>query len=234
MTCVTHPSAEATSFCRICGRAMCDDCKREHQGTVYCENCLAREMSAPAPGVTMGPPTGPIPGLAFGLGFIPGVGAIYNGQFAKGFVHIILFGLLINLAGHGELEPMVGLMIPAFLFYMAIEAHHTAKRRALGLPVDEWSGVFSSDGSTGLGAPGIPAPGAAAPMASTNRSGASARSGAAMFLIAIGAIILASNLGYLSISQIFRWWPLLLIGLGVSMLISRLSDDTPRGPQGGI
>ena len=32
------------------------------------------------------------PGLAFALGFIPGVGAIYNGQYLKGLVHALIFG----------------------------------------------------------------------------------------------------------------------------------------------
>ena len=31
------------------------------------------------------------PGLAFFLGWIPGVGAIYNGQYAKGLVHAVAF-----------------------------------------------------------------------------------------------------------------------------------------------
>jgi len=30
------------------------------------------------------------PGLALFLGLIPGVGAIYNGQYAKGMVHAII------------------------------------------------------------------------------------------------------------------------------------------------
>ncbi len=37
------------------------------------------------------------PGLAFLLGLIPGVGAIYNGQYAKGLVHAIIVGLMISI-----------------------------------------------------------------------------------------------------------------------------------------
>ena len=37
------------------------------------------------------------PGL---LGFIPGVGAMYNGQFAKGVVHLIVFAVLVSLSDH--------------------------------------------------------------------------------------------------------------------------------------
>ena len=49
------------------------------------------------------PSTGePNPGLAALLGFIPGVGAMYNGQYAKGIVHLIIFAVLVSLADeHG-------------------------------------------------------------------------------------------------------------------------------------
>ena len=209
---------------------MCTECKRELQGTIYCEACLAREMRAPAPGVPVGPggvgpQGGPIPGLALGLGFIPGVGAIYNGQYAKGFVHIVIFAVLINIVSHPEArgyEALFGLMIPTFIFYMAFEAFHTARKRLQGEQVDEWSGLFSASTEAGTGQAGamISAP----------------RSGGAIVLIGIGVLILLSNLGYLHLGQILRWWPLLLIGLGVSMLVNRLGGDGPpsHGPQGGV
>ena len=38
------------------------------------------------------------PGLAFFLGMIPGVGAIYNGQYAKGLVHAVIWGMLMSIA----------------------------------------------------------------------------------------------------------------------------------------
>ena len=54
---------------------------------------------------TAAPPVAPVnnsPGFAFVLGLIPGVGAIYNGQYLKGLVHAIIFGLLISLANAVE------------------------------------------------------------------------------------------------------------------------------------
>ena len=75
------------------------------------------------------------PGLAFVLGLIPGVGAIYNGQYAKGLVHVIIIGLVISILSNGSahgLEPLVGLMLAGFWFYMAFEAYHTAQRRQQG------------------------------------------------------------------------------------------------------
>ena len=49
------------------------------------------------------------PGLAFALGLIiPGVGAIYNGQYAKGLVHVLILSLLFMAAQSSSgLEPMI-------------------------------------------------------------------------------------------------------------------------------
>ena len=89
------------------------------------------------------------PGFAFLLGMIPGVGAIYNGQYAKGLIHVIVLGLLIAITGSHELnggfEVVFALSIGAWFFYMAFEAYHTAKRRMYGLPVDEFSSLWSMD-----------------------------------------------------------------------------------------
>ncbi len=79
------------------------------------------------------------------MGFIPGVGAIYNGQYVKGLVHVVVLGILISLASSedlsGDLEPLFGMLIAVWVFYMAFEAYHTAKRRQLGEPVDEFSSI---------------------------------------------------------------------------------------------
>ena len=234
MNCVTHPAVPAAAYCRICGRAMCTECKRDVQGTIYCEACLMRESQAPDPGMPVGssgpvgPRGGPIPGLALGLGFIPGVGAIYNGQYAKAFVHIVIFGVLINLCNSPEarpFDPLFPLMIPAFIFYMAFEAFHTAKRHLLGQGVDEWSGLFTASADAAAGE-------ASAVVSAPRHSGA-------LVLIVIGVLILLGNLGYLHLGQVLKWWPLLLIGIGASMLVNRLGGDGPRsgsesGPQEGL
>src|SRR5690242_18617927 len=81
------------------------------------------------------------PGLALFLGMIPGVGAIYNGQYAKGMLHAIIWGVLMSIANsraaHG-LEPVFVISVMAWMAYMAFEAYHTARKRRLGEPVDEY------------------------------------------------------------------------------------------------
>src|ERR1700730_5718501 len=170
-----------------------------------------REQSI-APSMRRGspPPSQPVdahPGLAFVLGFIPGVGAIYNGQYAKGLVHAIIFGLLVSIlsanAAEG-LEPLVGIMLAAFVIYMPFEAYHTAKRRNQGERVDEFSSLLQ------------PRP---------HHSSAGA-----VTLIIVGAVFLLNTLGIFPLHHILRFWPVLLIALRINMLHSRLSDAGTPNP----
>ena len=118
MNCQNHPEVPATAYCRSCGKPVCEECRRDAFGTVYCEEHVpapppraadSAGFAAPPPGYTAAPPPPPpfapnaavppsagivyadvSPGLALFLGLIPGVGAIYNGQYAKGMVHAIV------------------------------------------------------------------------------------------------------------------------------------------------
>src|SRR5689334_18553483 len=152
MNCQYHPETPATAYCRTCGKPVCEECRRDAFGTVYCAEHLPAPAAPPPEAASAPPPAaGPYPayapvyrpdvspGLAFFLGWIPGVGAIYNGQYAKGLVHAVIWGLLVSIvnsnAAHG-LEPIFGILIAVWMFYMAFEAFHTAQRRRLGEPVD--------------------------------------------------------------------------------------------------
>src|SRR5208283_13064 len=104
MKCAVHPEVDAAGFCRNCGKPMCPACVRPLRDVLYCEECLAQVMGIPgpqaaAPGVAPGapeaqgavPPPAPVAGrpasaspvLAFLLGFIPGLGAVYNAEYNK-------------------------------------------------------------------------------------------------------------------------------------------------------
>src|SRR5438270_11837329 len=117
MNCANHPDREHIAFCQNCGKPICQESTRVIGTAVFCEPCLAARLSgAGAPPPAGGPYTypgadpnvpyvaprtpGPIPppiprepnpGLAALLGLIPGVGAMYNGQYATGIVHLIVF-----------------------------------------------------------------------------------------------------------------------------------------------
>jgi hypothetical protein len=195
----------AASFCRSCGKALTEE-EKAIAGNVVCSACATARASAgpayqaPPPyyGAQATTPGQPIPGLAFGLGFIPGVGAIYNGQYVKGLVHAVIFGALAAAADDHD---AFGFLIPVFIFYMAFEAYHTAQRRLRGEMVDEFSSLVPRNG------PGFPA--------------------GPMVLIGLGVLFLLSNLELLRFSQIVKFWPIGLIGLGAYLLYERMNAPQP-------
>src|SRR5262245_1673786 len=138
MNCFDHPEIENAAFCIRCGHALCSTCVRNVRGSVYCESCLAAFVDTnPGNGdaaarkkVMVG---GDSPGAAFALGLIPGVGAIYNAEYFKAAVHILIFGLLVSIVDHGGglFEPLFGLLAFGFYVYMPFEAYYTAKKRKL-------------------------------------------------------------------------------------------------------
>lgn len=154
------------------------------------------------------------PVLALLLGLIPGVGAIYNGQYAKGLVHAVVFGLLVsttvNSHSNGGMAALLGIMIAAWVFYMAFEAYHTARKRRYGVMVDEFSGQFDF------------------------RAGGGRFPAGAILLIGLGFILLLDTTDIISIDQFGKYWPVGLIVLGVYLLYNRLnpSDGGAGGASG--
>jgi TM2 domain-containing membrane protein YozV len=208
-------------YCRACGKALDQASIRHAFGTIYCAEHVpldtgeaateaAREAAAsPYSGrypYTSSSPAAANPDvsppLAFILGFIPGVGAIYNGQYVKGLVHVVIIGLVIAILNSdipGNMMPLLGLLLAAFWFYMPFEAYHTAKARRLGQPVDAASSLIKVPGSDSR----FPV--------------------APIVLIALGILLLLDNLGLLELRRAFRYWPVLLIAAGVYMLYARMS-----------
>jgi hypothetical protein len=228
MNCANHPDAAVSAYCRSCGKPLCTECRHDVNGTVFCsEHASAaaaepqQQTQAPPPPFTAPPPPftapsspppprgtpyqhsagGTSPGLAFILGFIPGVGAIYNGQYAKGLVHAVVFGLLVSILNSGSLhsmEPLFGILLAIWVFYMAFEAHHTARKRRDGEPVDELSSLVN-----------VPAGSGRTPLGP-------------VILIALGGLLLLDTLDLVSFDQVVKFWPILLIAGGAYMLYNRI------------
>ncbi|HEY1185956.1 MAG TPA: B-box zinc finger protein [Bryobacteraceae bacterium] len=227
MNCQNHPDVAAIAYCRTCGKPVCGECRREASGTVYCaEHAPAAApppyTTAPPPYTAPPPPTAPPyaplvapspfvrsdihPGLAFALGWIPGVGAIYNGQYAKGLIHAVIWGVLVSILDSGathDMEPLFGILLAAWMFYMAFEAHRTAQKLQRGQPVDEYSSVLQLRGGPGR-----------FPMA-------------AVALIVLGVLLLLHTLDLMSFERIVPYWPVLLIAAGAYMLWSRFAGQEP-------
>lgn len=211
MKCAVHAEADATGYCRNCGKAMCPVCARPVQDVLYCENCLASGMGHSVTGTG---PTGPIPGapqahragnpgVAFILGFLfPGLGAVYNGEYNKALIHIVVFATLIFGLSSNMDDPMkavLGIMLAGFIFYMAFDSMRVAQAQQKGQvsvdPLQSWS---------------------------------KERPIGPIILILAGAIFLLNNFDLLPFYRIERFWPLVLIAIGALMLRNKLSGNDGR------
>lgn len=226
MKCAVHPEADAVGYCRNCGKALCSQCTREVRGALYCETCLAAMMSPPqvaaaqfAPGAPAAAypyvavePQGPNPGTALALGFIPGLGAVYNGEYIKGLIHVIIFGGVIALLSSNRtpegMQVFLALFLAAFICYMPIEAYKTAKAKRLGLPNP---GFFAEP--TTAATPGSAGEPSVAP-GRPNITGS-------IVLIVLGVLFLLGTTGVLDSIWVWRLWPLALVAIGVALIIRR-------------
>jgi TM2 domain-containing membrane protein YozV len=218
MNCQNHPEIPATAYCRTCGKPVCEECRRDAYGTVFCaEHAPAPAPTMPPPPAVPRPPAGPVPGgyvysdvspaLAFFLGWIPGVGAIYNGQYAKGLVHAVIFGVMCSILDSDMrgLQPVFGILLAAWMFYMAFEAYHTALRRRNGEPVDEYSSLLNLRSRHQVPVAGV-------------------------VLICLGIGLLLHTLDLWDFSRVLVYWPVLLILAGAYLLYNRFAghDAAPK------
>ena len=252
MNCAVHSQTQAVAYCRTCGKALCEDCKRDVMGAVYCEPCIAARLQGSVAGTTMpggvplppqaGAPGAPNPILAGILGFIPGVGAMYNGQFVKAFAHVLIFVMLI--VATDSVSGVFGVLIAFFVVYMAFEAYKTAEAKRHGLPAPDPLGLDKMFGlqesqihSTGI--PSVPNTAAYPPVAQQQQPTPPFQVEppppppqdnlpiGAIVLIGLGVLFLLQNLGVLRVHQL---GPLFLIGIGLWLAYKR----TVRPRTGGL
>ena len=159
---------------------------------------------APAPGQIpvrpVGSGSGPNPTVAGILGAIPfGIGAVYNGQYAKGLVHLGIFALLVaGCNTSGDVLPTIcGFGIAFFVVYQIIDSVRTARAIQAGLPAPDPYGLASTfTGGAKIETSKIPM--------------------GAIVLILVGLLFLLHTMG-LSEFGLDRFWPVILIVVGVWM-----------------
>ncbi|WP_031495581.1 LiaI-LiaF-like domain-containing protein [Bryobacter aggregatus] len=200
-------AAPIVGYCRATGKALTAEDATYVGGILYSKEYaektrLTQEPLSPYTAPVMGNPKNDIsPGWAFVLGLIPGVGAIYNQQYAKGLFHIVVFASLISLldrAGNGHV--LLSLLLAGWVFYMPFEAYHTAQKRQNGEVVDEMTGLVNLP----QGLRKLPI--------------------GPFVLIAFGFLFLLDNLGLLRIDELMRFWPVILIAIGVLLLMQRMQE----------
>lgn len=235
-----NPIEEAApaAYCRECGKPLQTEEIVEFDEAAHCAECVqaleAHRAPEPAPAQKESkdwasghvseeaynprPYSEPIdhnapnPVLALLLGLIPGVGAVYNGQYAKAVVHVITLGGLLGAASSADDGPTVitVFLIMLMFFYMPVEAFRTAQALRKGEAVDEFSGLVKKG----------PAPSLTLGIA----------------LVVAGVVFLLHTLGLVSLGDLQNFWPVVLIVVGVRMLVDRYrasSNSEMRYPFAG-
>jgi len=198
-------------YCRHCGTALTPETLREVQGAYYCPDCLAGMVSqAQAPGAGarragLGPSARAKAAAA--LGIIPGLGAVYNGEYVKALIHVLVFAAIISL-----IERSPGIFVPllvAWIFYMPFEAYQTAKAKGL-----------EKTGAAGGGAAGTAVSGTGRTMGFAGDPVRRETIGP-ILLIVIGTLVLLDQWNLVNLDRVLEFWPLGLIALGVWLLVKQ-------------
>jgi hypothetical protein len=209
-------------------------------GVIYCEQCLAERLGDVHPNVPP-PPTGfvashawgmagavPHPALAGILGAIPfGVGAVYNGQYAKALAHLGIFVALVwGLSSDhmGGLEPVLGIGMAFFVVYQIVDAVRSAHAIRMGQPAPD---PFGFNRAFGTAEPSVSA-GVTPAEPSAPETPIGKAPTAAAILIGLGVLFLLNTTGIFDVN-VERIWPLFLIGLGVWLLVTRMGMLHPQG-----
>jgi TM2 domain-containing membrane protein YozV len=248
MDCVNHSDINATAYCQSCGKPLCAGCVRNAAGgQILCEPCLTAWQSYQQPFIPPPVLSGPNPSAAAVLGLIPGVGAMYNGQFLKGFLHVAVFAVLVSMTNY---YGVFGLFIAAWIFYQCFDAYQTARALRDGLPppdplgLNELSNLLTPGKRPGMNGqpvagqatpvpptegyqppPPFQAPFPPPPICCTSRAPVGA-----IVLIALGVLFLLGQLDVFRDRLFGLTWPLLLIALGVWLIVRRI-EDTKGGPK---
>jgi len=196
MNCAVHTDVNATGYCRQCGKALCPACTHEMGGALYCDTCSTGIASASA----ATPPnssSGAHPGAALALGFIPGLGAVYNGEYIKALIQVVIFGGIIAALNSGLPDGytvFLSIALGCFCCYMPIDSYRVAKARRSGEP----------------------------PPPDLLMQGGSRKPIGAIVLIVLGLLFLFANFGLLHKEWLLKGWPIGLIALGIWILMDRM------------
>ncbi len=140
------------------------------------------------------------PSAAVFLSLLPGLGHIYVGQVAKGFLIGLTFALTIHMVD--EVAGPLGILIPFILLYAMVDAHRSAV-----------------DVNRIVAAGGIPPK--APDFGLTKWWG--------YILIGLGVLFTLDNFDLIEFDWILRLWPLGLIALGV-LILRRPAPASPVLP----
>ncbi|OGD18054.1 MAG: hypothetical protein A2V76_03850 [Candidatus Aminicenantes bacterium RBG_16_63_14] len=148
------------------------------------------------------------PGFAGVLGIFPfGAGALYNGQYTKALLHLIIFAGLVHMQGRGGGQPFIGLLLAGFIVYQFFDNIQSARAINAGsagqspaAAVDQGLPELASSGSIFWG----------------------------LVLIVLGVLLILANFEIILYETLFDFWPVAVIIIGLKLVI----DSVARSKNG--
>jgi hypothetical protein len=160
---------------------------------VYCQDCLVRGAEWAAAVKDLRIPTD-APKRAAALSLIPGMGAVYNGDYLKAITQFAVFSALVIMGEH--FDGVFGFGSFVFLIFTMFDSYRSAEAN-LRMRLESASAKASLGKDRTAAAWGI-------------------------FLIGLGVVFLLRNV--IPYYYINRLWPLVFIGLGAYLVYRSLVD----------
>ncbi len=142
MYCAYHADRSVAGICSKCGRPICEDCRTEVEGQVYCRPCAEPEAKQSGTGAAQpekGRPLRENVGLLrFLLSLAPGLGHLYLGLFNRGLQ--LMGGAILGAFVLGMLLPNTPLpffFVCATIAFSVFDAREAHLRMEQGLEVED-------------------------------------------------------------------------------------------------
>jgi len=142
------------------------------------------------------------PGLAVVLSFFPGLGHLYLGMYQRAIGVLAAFAAAIWFTDHID---AFGVVVAFVWFFGLIDAYRQAQLINAG---------YTPEPLAGMAVP-----------ASVRRRG---NLGFGVFLTALGLLLLYDRFYPIDFSFLFDWWPLILVGFGIWMIVSYALEQKRR------
>jgi hypothetical protein len=127
MKCSYHPTTEATELCSACNRPLCPECAHQIKSKIYCQDCLVRGAEWAAAVKDLHIPRDS-PKRAAACAIIPGIGAVYNGEYMKALTYFAVFAALAIMGD--DVHPVFGFGAAVFLLFTMFDSYRTAEAKA--------------------------------------------------------------------------------------------------------
>ncbi|HTY61085.1 MAG TPA: DUF5668 domain-containing protein [Acidobacteriota bacterium] len=138
MKCSYHPAVESQESCNACNKPLCADCSHKIKGKAYCQDCLIEGASWAATIKGLKLPSDS-PRRAALCAVIPGLGAVYNGEYLKAITYFAVWAALAMLGGRVSGVFIFGSIV--FVIFTMFDAYRSAeamvRKQLKSIPVSE-------------------------------------------------------------------------------------------------